>query len=151
MNNNITPDLDLVNMVKENRDECALMELVERHSGIYYKTVKKYAPTYRLNDTYDDFYRRKEAEIFKAVESYDENRGVKFSSWLANQTKFSCLSARSGQKNEPELVEYTPDIDAEGDDTPETDLMKKEMVKDALKILKNKCRDRVGRVVELKF
>jgi RNA polymerase sigma factor (sigma-70 family) len=145
------PDLDLVRQIKSTGDENALLELVNRHSGIYYNTIKKYAPMNRIDDTYDDFYRRKEAEIYKAVQSFDEDKKVKFSSWLANQTKYTCLSARQKQKEDPETIEYNIEFGEIDEETPETELLKKENIKEIFDVLKEKCRDRVARVFELKF
>jgi RNA polymerase sigma factor (sigma-70 family) len=145
------PDLDLVKQIKTTGDENALLELVNRHSGIYYDTVKRNAPMNRLNDTYDDFYRRKEAEFYKAAKSFDESRGVKFVTWLASQTRYSCLSARSKQKEDPDTVEYNIEFGEVLEETPETEFLKKEDIKEIFTILKEKCRDRVARVFELKF
>lgn len=145
------PDLDLVNKVKATGDESALCELVNRHSGVYYSTVKKYAPFNRINDTYDDFYRRKEAEIFKAVNSFDETKGVKFSSWLANQTMYSCLSIRHKQKDDPETIEYNLEFGDIEEETPETSFLRKERVQEMLDFLKRKCKPKVVRIFELKF
>ena len=144
-------DLELVNKVKATGDESALCELVNRHSGIYHQTVKKYAPHCRIDDTYDDFYRRKDAEVFKAVQSFDENRGVKFSSWLANQTRFSCLAARDKQKEEGNIIEYNESFGEVTDESPESILIEKERLQEILSFLEKKCSPRIYRVFNMKF
>lgn len=149
--NMVIPDSELVSKVKATGDESALCELVNRHSGIYYNTVKKYAPMNRVDDTYDDFYKRKHAEIFKAANSFNEDKGVKFSSWLANQTMYSCLAARQKQKLDPETIEYNEDFGEIDENTPETDFLKKEMISEILSFLKTRCRGRTYRVFEMKF
>lgn len=147
----MTPDLELVNKVKATGDESAFSELVDRHSGVYFDTLKKYVPFNRINDTYDDFYRRKDAEIFKAVNSFDETRGVKFSSWLANQTRYSCLSERQRRREDPETIEYDENFGGSDDFTPETIYLTKERVRDILSFLDKKCKKRTGRIFEMKF
>ncbi len=145
------PDNELVRQIKDTGDESALLELVNRHSGLYYKTLSKNAPFSRVGDIKDDFYRRKEAEIFKAAKSFDETRGVKFSSWMANQTRYSCLTERSIEKAEPTFYEFTVEHGGCSEETPETELLKKDEVANILSFIEENFNDRVLRVFKLKW
>lgn len=147
----MTPDNELVTKIKNTGDESALMELVSRHSGLYYKTVQKTAPFCRIDDIKDDFYRRKEAEIFKAANSFDESKGVKFSSWLANQTRYSCLSERSKENKLPSFVEFRIELGEFTEETPETDAIRKDEVKSILSFIKENFPERTHECFELKF
>ena len=40
----VAEDIQLINNVKQHRDEESLKELIERHSGIYVEMVNKYLP-----------------------------------------------------------------------------------------------------------
>ena len=145
------PDNDLVRQIKDTGDEAALLELVNRHSGLYYKTVAKNAPFCRIDDITDDFYRRKEAEIFKAAKSFDENKGSKFSSWLANQTRYSLLTERTIEKNEPSFFEFKTEYGGCCDETPETELSQKDEVANILSFVEEHFNERIMRVFKLKW
>ena len=145
------PDNDLVRQIKDTGDEAALLELVNRHSGLYYKTVSKNAPFCRVDDIKDDFYRRKEAEIFKAANSFDENKGSKFSSWLANQTRYSLLTERTNEKKEPSFSEFKEEYGGTTDETPETELSQKDQVAQILSFVKDNFNERIMRIFKLKW
>ena len=145
------PDNDLVRQIKDTGDESALLELVNRHSGLYYKTVAKNAPFCRVDDIKDDYYRRKEAEIFKAAKSFDENKGSKFSSWLSNQTRYTLLTERSFEKKEPSFSEFKEEYGGVTEDTPETELDRKDQVEQILSFVKDNFNDRIMRIFKLKW
>lgn len=145
------PDNDLVNKIKETGDESALLELVDRHSGIYYKTVAKNVPIFKIDDLKDDFYRRKEAEIFNAAKTFDETKGVKFSSWLANQTRYTCLTRRSIEKALPNTVEFKAEYGGVTEENPETEYEKKEMVDQIQSFVDSSCNERCAEIFKLKW
>ncbi len=85
-------DLDLINKVKNQKDNSSLKELIEKHSGIYVDMVNKYIP-----DSLDGLYKQdvleeKDYSIYTAAINYDENKKTKFSTYLGNLTKWKCLN-----------------------------------------------------------
>jgi RNA polymerase sigma factor (sigma-70 family) len=97
--NNIE-DIHLINKVKSTSDNSALLELSNRHSGIYNEMVKKY---YRhlvntgLNP--DDIISDKLYVLYKSAMSFDPSKNVKFSTWVGNQARYYCLNCMNKNNN----------------------------------------------------
>jgi RNA polymerase sigma factor (sigma-70 family) len=87
------PDNQLINKVKKNNCNDSLKELVDRHSGMIFNMGKKYCPSCNLdlNDLSDNKY----WIIFNAIQSYNSEKGSKFSTWLGNQIRFFCLNHKN--------------------------------------------------------
>jgi RNA polymerase sigma factor (sigma-70 family) len=86
-------DLDLIKNIKNNQDNESLKSLIDRHSGIFYEMIKKYQyfvsqKGHDPKDLYDD----REAVIYQSALSFNEDKNVKFSTWLGNQTRYHCLN-----------------------------------------------------------
>ncbi len=84
------PDNELIRGIKENNDSDCLVELVSRHTGIYMTVVSSFtgSPVIDINEFDDD----KFVNFYKFAIDYDESRGTKFSSYLYNRTRYSCLN-----------------------------------------------------------
>jgi|TARA_R110000824_G_scaffold14431_1_gene61410 DNA-directed RNA polymerase specialized sigma subunit len=97
-------DLSLIVKIQEDHDEPSLLELINRHSGIYANMVDKYTGQKSLLDK-STFLGDKDLEIYKAALNYDPTRKTKFSTYLANETKWKCLNAINylKRKNETPL------------------------------------------------
>lgn len=95
-------DLELINNIKENNqiDEC-LTEIIGRHSGIFYNRTNHF---FAKNDVKDskDLIPSKDLSIYSACLKYDENRGAKFSTHLANEVNWACLTAITKNKKDTE-------------------------------------------------
>ena len=97
MNNGLT-DTALTQMVKEENDEEALEELISRHSGIYVDMLKKFGFKFLTENQLQDIMADKDYTIYKAALEYDSSR-AKFSTHLANKTKWMCLTQKTKNKN----------------------------------------------------
>lgn len=90
-------DATLTSLVREKRDDEALCELINRHSGIYIDMVKRFGvnslPVNDIGDILDE----KDYNIYKAAIDYDEKR-AKFSTHLATKTKYICLTKKTKNK-----------------------------------------------------
>ncbi len=90
-------DSDLTKLVKQDKDNDALVELINRHSGIYVDMVNKFGckslSMTEVGDIIDD----KNYNIYKAAIDYDETR-AKFSTYLATKAKFICLTQKTKNK-----------------------------------------------------
>lgn len=90
-------DLELIQLVKSNESKAnvALQELVNRHSGIYFKIVNKYfndsvTPTFDLDR---EFVRSSSLKmIYDCALKFDPNRNVKFCSFVGDMTRYFCLN-----------------------------------------------------------
>lgn len=97
-------DNHLIERIKKNNCEKSLIELSERHSGLYFKILKKYSKSFFANnidikEAADD----KNLIIWNSVKSFSIEKNVKFSTWLANQTKYHCLNTLN-KKTKDRLV-----------------------------------------------
>jgi len=113
-------DAALASLVREEKDNEALSELINRHSGIYVDMVRRFGfktlQTTEIGDILDE----KDYNIYKAAIAYDEKR-AKFSTYLAVKTKYICLTKRANKKKNKELVSYE-DVDflfANDDNNPD--------------------------------
>jgi RNA polymerase sigma factor (sigma-70 family) len=86
-------DEDLIKKVIDNQCNESLKELVNRHSGMIFNIGKKYCNNCNLdiNELSDNKY----WIIFNAINSYDPQKGSKFSTWLGNQVRFFCLNFKN--------------------------------------------------------
>ncbi len=97
-------DSHLVKRVKEFNCDSSLLELSDRHGGLFFKILKKYSKSLAANNIkIEEVACDKNLVIWNSVNSFSENKNVKFSTWLANQTKYFCLNTLN-KKNKDRLV-----------------------------------------------
>ena len=94
----------LAERIKISNCEKSLIELIGRHSGLCFKIITRYSRTFYannldINDTSSD----KNLIIWNSAKSFSAEKNVKFSTWLANQIKYSCLNALN-KKTKDRLV-----------------------------------------------
>jgi len=147
-----TEDLQLVKEVKEDNSEEALLELVERHSGLFYKTISQNLPFSKNSwDVVDEFVKRKELLFYEAVEAFDPERNIKFHTWLANKTRYLCLSQRSKLRDEPDFCEFDDAFGGETHLSPDSYLSKKEDVERILFVASKRCTPKALEIFEKKY
>lgn len=91
-------DQELILKIKENADNESLMELVNRHSGIYQQTVDRYLSGESNYEDRISFLESREYQIYDSVMSYDPDRKAKFQTYLANKTRWNCLNLLNKRK-----------------------------------------------------
>ena len=91
-------DSDLTDLIKAENDEGALEELISRHSGIYVDMLKRFGMNCLTHNQVSDIMNDKDYVIYKAALEYDETK-AKFSTHLANKTKYMCLTQKTKNKN----------------------------------------------------
>ena len=86
-------DETLIKRIVQTKCNDSLKELVDRHSGILFNIGKKYCNScgLNLNDLNDNKY----WIIFNAAQSFNSEKGSKFSTWLGNQIRFFCLNYKN--------------------------------------------------------
>jgi len=67
-------DTELVKLARENLDDNAFSELVERHSGIFVETVSRYCPQNRRNFWMQEILEEKYSVFWDAVSSFSEDK-----------------------------------------------------------------------------
>lgn len=108
----------LIKEILEKNSSEALVELSERHTGIFYNIIQKYLPKYENSSYFDDFESQKESILFDAVRTFDEEKGVKFVTWFANKTKYLCLTERTKQTKSPSFYEFSEEMGGISQETP---------------------------------
>ena len=97
-------DNHLVQRIKVKNCEKSLIELSSRHSGLYFKILKKYSKSFFANNIdINEAASDKNLIIWNSVKSFSIDKNVKFSTWLANQTKYHCLNTLN-KKSKDRLV-----------------------------------------------
>lgn len=87
------PDLYYIQAVQKEGDNESFLTLVERHTPLYHSVCKKYLPTLLASGVnIQDIYNDKEYIFLNSISSYDPDENTKFSTWLANQTRYYCLN-----------------------------------------------------------
>jgi len=103
----------LVERIKNESCEDSLIELSERHAGLCFKIMKKYSKSFFINDiSLNEKHAEKNLIIWRSAKSFNTEKKVKFSTWLANQIKYNCLNELN-KKSKDRLVtleEYMLDV-----------------------------------------
>ena len=92
-------DSQLTKRLKENGCEESFIELSKRYENVYYKICQKYK--YALKNAGiqpEDVYDEKNTVLLKCALSFDPERKTKFSTWLGNYAKFTCLNHINSKK-----------------------------------------------------
>ena len=91
-------DLSLINKIKKDNDSNCLMELIDRHSGIYQYVIDKFSKSPNAIVDKDFFLEDKHYLIYESALEFDPERNSKFSTFLANKTRWKCLNAINKDK-----------------------------------------------------
>jgi hypothetical protein len=95
-------DADLARRVKEQSDNSAMTEIINRHTGVYLSVVKNFSlPTIEKNDLLD----QKNTNIYNYVMSYDETRGTKLSTFIYKMARWECMGVKGDAIETRELEE----------------------------------------------
>lgn len=84
------PEADLIARVKTEQDSHALVELVQRHSGIYFTVVNRYASAYPSVIKARDLDDEKLFNLYQFICAYDPTRGTKLSTYIGDRTDYLC-------------------------------------------------------------
>ena len=149
----VDSDLTLISKIQgDHRDEDSLIALMDRHSGLFHAMVNHYMshPNFTLdkNQIVED----EILTIYDSALNYDPNRNTKFSTHLANQTKWKCLNALNKKRKckeyfiddensyvEPHCESFIPEINKD-----ETMALFQEC-------LKTESDERVKKIVDMRY
>jgi len=88
-------DNQLVWRVKARRCDDCLIELINRHSKLFFKISQKYFPfVYKRGNSQsvEDIIGSSHSVIYEAIKEYNPRKKVKFSTWLGNFVRYKCLN-----------------------------------------------------------
>ena len=98
---NLRPARKKSKRIKNKNCEESLLQLSERHSGLYFKIIKKYSKSFFANNiNIDEASSDKNLIIWNSAKNFKEDKNVKFSTWLANQVKYFCLNTLNKKSKE---------------------------------------------------
>jgi RNA polymerase sigma factor (sigma-70 family) len=109
-------DSRLIIKIKNYSCDDSFRELVSRHENLYYKICHGYVNALKkVGVSIEDILADKLFVFFTSVSSFNSDKKVKFSTWLANQARFNCLNKISSTKNKffVDNEEISPIIDSE--------------------------------------
>jgi DNA-directed RNA polymerase specialized sigma subunit len=107
----ILSDSDLIENIKNaNNVDESLQELINRHSGIYLEMVNAFLRNCNNDSLKDDIVSEKDLIIYNSALKYDSTKGTKFSTFLGNEAKWTCLNASNKNKKFLELTDQNFDF-----------------------------------------
>ncbi len=107
----ILSDSDLIENIKNaNNVDESLQELINRHSGIYLEMVNAFLRNCNNDSLKDDIISEKDLIIYNSALKYDNTKGTKFSTFLGNEAKWTCLNASNKNKKFLELNDQNFDF-----------------------------------------
>jgi hypothetical protein len=143
-------DLSLINRIKENRDENSLSELIDRHSGIYVYIVDQYSKHDYINNNKRSILDDKDYMIYKSALDFDPSRNSKFSTFLANQTKWKCLNEMN-KKEKKDIPLEKVNINLSDDEDSFAKLSKIEAFDIFNSMLKEEKDERVKKIIDIRY
>jgi len=148
----VDSDYTLISNIQEKNDEESLLEIIDRHSGIFHTMVNQFMSHPHCSLDKSLLVGEKDSTIYSAALNYDPTRKTKFSTHLANQTKWKCLNILNKKKKNRELQ-----LDENSNySEPFCDSFLREIDKEEAFSLFNKCLkkekdERVKKIIDLRY
>jgi DNA-directed RNA polymerase sigma subunit (sigma70/sigma32) len=145
-------DLYLISKIQKENDEQSLIELINRHSGIYTTMVSRFASGKSTVLDKDLIMEDKNYTIYSSALKFDPSRETKFSTYLANETKWKCLNTINKLKKRKES--YIDDdlnfIEPFCDDFI-GDINKEEALEGFKKLLEEEIDERIKKIIDMRY
>jgi hypothetical protein len=103
----ICPDITLIQAVKEKQDSNALLELADKHTGIYINVINKYSYIPEIEK--QELVEHKLYNIYNYALTYNPEKGMQFSTWVGQSTKWQCQSLLSKKVESEEISDKIPE------------------------------------------
>ena len=145
-------DLTLISKIQSDNDQDSLLEIIDRHSGIFHSMVNHFMSHPQNVLDKSQLVGEKDSTIYSAALNYDPTRNTKFSTHLANQTKWKCLNILNKKKKNREIF-----IDDESTyiepscDSFIRDINKGEAMKVFKECLDTERDERVKKIVDMRY
>lgn len=97
----IAPESTLISLVQETKNSEALTELVNRHTGIYYTVVNKYASVYPNLIKIDDMNDDRLYHMYRFILDYKNDKNMQLSSYIGERTNYMCLDILKKENKNP--------------------------------------------------
>ncbi len=146
-------DSQLTKKLKSHGCEKSFLELCRRYENVYYKICQKYRHALVKSGVQpEDVYAEKDLIVLKCALSFDPGRKTKFSTWLGNYAKFTCLNYVNSKKytfntDSQELHDYIEETQQVPDHTNNLN-EEYEILKRTIEGLKD---SRIKRIFEMRY
>ena len=142
-------DLKLIKLIKNSNCNDSFKELESKHSNLYYSICNKFSNKVDLDEIYKD----KSFIIYKAITTFKDGKGAKFSTWLGNYARYHCLNYI---KNNHKYVisdddKMTHFFNSKSVETHEQTRDFKEELQDAFLILEKLRDKRIFKIFKLRY
>jgi len=149
-------DIDLVRGVKSGKDaDFCITELINRHGALCNNVLTKYSNVMMATGVpLSDIYAEKEYLVYDAVKTFNEEKGVKFSTWLANSTRYYCLNTINKAKPVGEFIDNTvieEKIDINYQNLPPSQCKKTQNLEYVFHLLNQLKDKRIKKIFELRY
>ena len=144
-------DLCLINKIKEENDSNSLQELINRHSGIYVDVVNKMVSESCEFMNKTDILSDKDFSIYNAALKYRPDKNTKFSTYLANETRWRCLNMYN--KNKKMIEEPIDNQIREKASSKDflLEIQQEEIIKKILEIAKKNPDKRIKKILDMRY
>lgn len=146
-------DNEIIEEIKNNINSSINMNhLIEKHSGLFYKICNRYLIS-QDKTTINDFYRDKNFYFYQYILDYNPSKNTKFSTYLGNRVKWSCLNLlKKTQKNKNYISDTTiEDCQNFIPSSKDESLDKLREISDVIKILKKDPDKRVFEIFKYRY
>jgi RNA polymerase sigma factor (sigma-70 family) len=144
-------DLSLIKKIKDQNDSECLQELIERHSGIYVHTVNKIVSDTCSFMNKEEILSDKDYSIYNAAIKFDPGKNTKFSTYLANETRWRCLNLYN--KNKKFIEEPINDSIKEKASSSDflIEFQKQEILDKVIKLAEKNPDKRVKKILDMRY
>lgn len=144
-------DLCLINRIKDENDSISLQELINRHSGVYVDVVNKMVSETCEFMNKSDILSDKDFSIYNAALKYKPEKNTKFSTYLANETRWRCLNMYN--KNKKMIEEPIEDQVREKASSKDflIELQHQEIIQKILDAAKKNPDKRIKKIIDMRY
>jgi DNA-directed RNA polymerase specialized sigma subunit len=144
-------DLSLIDSIKKSRDSESLQNLIDKHSGIFIDTVNKTIANAAFYIDRDEILSEKDYYIYTTALKFEPERNVKFSTYLANETRWRCLNIYNKHKKF-----QRESIDDHFNDSPDPfsfleELQKNELIRHVESLAKKENDKRIKKIIDMRY
>ena len=148
----VRSDYTLISNIQEANDEGSLLEIIDRHSGIFHTMVNQFMSHPHCSLDKSQLVGEKDSTIYSAALNYDPTRNTKFSTHLANQTKWKCLNILNKKKKNREVsIDESKNYVEPSCDSFSREIDKEEAFSLFQKCLKKEKDERVKKIIDIRY
>lgn len=143
-------DEELILKIKDDADQDSLLELIDRHSGIYHTMVDRFLSGPINCSDKQNFLEDKSLAIYNSAINFDPDRNTKFPTYLANDTKWKCLNTLNKRKK------FTQCSLSEVKSEPSSDngmisMQEQEVLSLFKSFVKQECDEKTKKVIDMRY